>query len=505
MLTETLLQPGTTLRGSRSEYEILNLIGRGGMGAVYRVRRGSDGAIWALKEMRSQPNTPAEEVEENRRLFDQEAELMGILDHPNLPVLGDRFEYDNRPIMVMEYIPGKTLEDLIRDMNAPLLEQHALGYGIQLCRVLDYLHTRTPPIIYRDLKPPNIMVTTNDVLKLIDFGVARTFKERKAKDTVAMGSAGYAPPEQYGKGQTDARSDIYGLGATLLHLLTRRPPIPLQPPMPGSINRENPSVDEATEMVIIRAMSLERDQRYNDCREMEAALMACLDSEYIDPTAEITVPPVEPPVVVAPPPVARSPVAPPPIAPDNVIITPTPPPIAPPPPVSPPINGDYAPPAVAPPDPSTWHTPPLPPSSPPATGSNVCANCGAVNKARARFCASCGTPLSTADTTVARLLLRSPRATWEMQLVDDRPYHVGRRDPAQGHYPEIDLAEHDRGVASRHHARIERRGNGYTVTDTGSTNGTFLNNQRILAHTPHSLRTGDVVRVGEVEMEFRWV
>ncbi|MBC8075629.1 MAG: serine/threonine protein kinase, partial [Chloroflexales bacterium] len=234
------------------EYKILNLIGRGGMAAVYRAQRLSDGAIWALKEMRPPADTPPPELEENRKLFAQEADLLRTLRFPNLPVIADSFIHGDRPVLVMEFIPGQTLEDRMRDANAPLLEQQVVTYGIQLCRVLSYLHTLNPPIIFRDLKPSNVMLTPDGVLKLIDFGVARTYKARKSKDTIAMGSAGYAPPEQYGKGQTDARSDIYALGATLLHLLTNLPPVPLQTPTPGSLSRINPAVDPATEQVIIK-------------------------------------------------------------------------------------------------------------------------------------------------------------------------------------------------------------------------------------------------------------
>src|SRR5262245_19885050 len=135
------------------------------------------------------------------------------------------------------------------------------------------------------------MLTPDGVLKLIDFGVARTYKARKSKDTIAMGSAGYAPPEQYGKGQTDARSDIYALGATLLHLLTNLPPVPLQPPAPGSIHRMNPSVDSQTEQVIIKAMALDREQRFASAAELEQALLRCLDGPYVDPTARAAPPP----------------------------------------------------------------------------------------------------------------------------------------------------------------------------------------------------------------------
>jgi serine/threonine protein kinase len=447
MIVEELLKRGDTLRGNYGEYTILNLVGRGGMGVVYKVQRADDASEWALKEMRPPPNTPDDEVAENRTLFEQEADLMSRLDHPNLPVLTDRFLFEGRPVMVMEYVPGQTLEAQMQDTNAPMLKQEALQYGIQLCRVLDYLHNLKPQIIYRDLKPPNIMITPRGVLKLIDFGVARTYKARKAKDTIAMGSAGYAPPEQYGKGQTDPRSDIYALGATLLHLLTNAPPIPLQPPQAGAVRTMNPSVDEQTEQVIIKAMSLDRAQRYTDCKAMEAALRECLDAPYIDPTANVQPPPVRAqPAPAAPPPAAPVPL--------------------------------------------------------PDAGGKVCNNCGYNNKEAARFCANCGTPLTSVP--AARLRVASPRSTWEMRVDSDIPCRIGRRDPKQSHYPELDLAEHDRGIASRHHATIQRSDDFYTLTDLGSTNGTYVNGTRIASFTPQRLHPGDMIKIGEVEIEFRW-
>ncbi len=456
-MLQDLLQANTIVRGDQSHYQILNLIGRGGMGAVYRVQRTSDTSIWALKEMRLPPDTPPDEIVENRNLFAQEADLLRKLDHPNLPVIADFFENDGRPTMVMEYVPGQTLEDLLHDSNAPMLKHQAVSYGIQLCRVLHYLHTRQPPIIYRDLKPSNVILTPAGILKVIDFGVARTHKAHKAKDTIAMGSAGYAPPEQYGKGQTDARSDIYALGATLFHMLVNLPPVPLQTPQPNAIIQHNPSVDAKTEQVIIKAMMLDREKRFMSCAEMEKALLDCLGAPYVDPTAGVKPPPVKAPAMqaqtanAAP---ARVPVA-------------APPPLA---------------------------TPAQP------TGSS-CPNCGRMNKPEARFCSGCGTPLIAPPTP--RLRIFSPRGSWEMKL-DRLPCVIGRRDPRQNHYPEIDLAEHDRGIASRNHALIQRDGKLYTLIDQGSTNGTLLNGVIIPAHTPQSLRQGDRIKVGEVEMEFRW-
>ncbi len=455
------LDDNHTVRGHADSYTILNLIGRGGMGVVYRARRVSDGSIWALKEMRPAGELSAEELAETRQLFIQEAELLRSLSFPNLPVVIDLFEYEGRPTMVMEFVPGKTLEAIIREANAPMLEQQALGYGIQLCRVLHYLHTRPQPIIYRDLKPSNVILTPDGVAKLIDFGVARTHKIGKSKDTIAMGSAGYAPPEQYGKGQTDARSDIYALGATLLHLLTAMPPVPLQPPRRGEITRINRSVAPETEAIIIRAMSLERDQRFASCAELEQALHARLKAPFVDPTSRMK-----------PLPPARAPAAPPP--------------------------------ATLPPTPS--------PASPaaPTTDGIVCEQCGRLNKPQARFCAGCGSALSASAPhpvapmlKPARLIVRSPYRAWEV-ILDRSPVRIGRRDPSRAHFPELDLAEHDRGIASRLHAIIEKRGDHYVLTDQQSTNGTQINGRMIPPRVPQRLMPGDLIKIGEVEMEFRW-
>ena len=465
MVLSDLLTPNEILRGSRFEYKILSIIGRGGMGAVYRAQRLADNTVWALKEMRPLPDTPANEIEENRRLFMQEVDLLRSLDHSNLPIVADFFEHERRPVLVMEYVAGQTLESRIREANAPLLEQQVLGYGIQLAQVLHYLHSRQPPVIYRDLKPSNIILTPEGVLKLIDFGVARTYKARKSKDTVAMGSAGYAPPEQYGKGQTDARSDVYALGATLLHLLMNMPPIPLQTPAAGSIRKMNPSVDEQTEQAIIKSMALDPNARYSDMNSFEKALHGRLDAPYVDPITRATPPP---PVV----PRTTSAAAP------QSIPVPT---------IQPQIS---TPPTQA----------PVPPVQIPS-GSVPCPACGRMNKAGAKFCAGCGTPLKAPE--AARLSITSPRGAWQYKI-EKAQLRIGRRDPRQNHYPEIDLAEHDRGVASRNHAIISRDGDYYTITDLGSTNGTRVNGQLVPRQQARQLRSGDRIKVGEVELEFLW-
>lgn len=460
-MIEELLKPNEVLQGVRDRYMVLNHVASGGMGAVYRAQRLSDSTTWALKKMRVPANITTEELEDNRRLFEQETRLLSALEHVNIPVVADDFEHEGLPVMVMEFIEGQTLEDYLLNDRASLSEQQIIAYGIQLCRVLHYLHTRTPPIIYRDLKPPNIMITSMGVMKLIDFGVARTHKGQKKQDTIAMGSAGYAPPEQYGKAETDARSDIYALGATLLHLATGTPPVPLQPPRAGDIRKFVPAMKPETEKVIIKAMSLRREERFQSCDVMEQALMKCLDVPYKDPTRKEQ----------HPPPVSEKPRQP-----------------------SPGRQPQRRSPPAHPPAPA-------PPPAPEPADSVPCHHCGRMNKTGARFCSGCGMPLGGA--LVACLTVKSPRGTWEMRI-DRFPFRIGRRDPRQHHYPELDLAEHDRGVASRYHATIELKDDIYLLTDQGSTNGTMINEVRIPAHVPHPLRTGDRIRVGEVSMEFKW-
>src|SRR5947209_9676062 len=261
----------------RGRYRILRVIGGGGMGAVYKSEDSKrNGTLVAVKEMRTDIDTPGtshansdseeermREREERLQLleaFRREAQILSDLRHPNLPSVTDFFTEGGRPYLVMELIPGESLEKRIDRLHGQPMEQdEALGYGIQICRVLNFLHTQDPPIIFRDVKPANIMVMPNGQVKLIDFGIARTYKEGKRRDTMSMGTAAYAPFEQFGKGQTDARSDVYSLAATLYHLLTGKPPTPATTPI--SLRDFNPKVTPPTEKLIIRATSRDLDTR----------------------------------------------------------------------------------------------------------------------------------------------------------------------------------------------------------------------------------------------------
>jgi WD40 repeat protein len=218
----SLLAPKTLLR---QRYRLLVEIGKGGFGAVYQAEDTELGnRKVAVKEMSQRGMTPAE-VQDAANSFRNEALLLAGLTHPNLPRIYEQFSEGGRWYLVMDFIEGETLEaHLSRAPGGRLLVPEVLRLGLQLCTVLDYLHTRQPPIIFRDLKPANIMITQSGDIFLIDFGIARHFKPGQTKDTVAFGSAGYAAPEQYGKAQTTTQSDIYSLGATLHQLLSGNDP-----------------------------------------------------------------------------------------------------------------------------------------------------------------------------------------------------------------------------------------------------------------------------------------
>lgn len=216
---------GEKLRGTDgAEYLILRLIAKGGMGAVYEVGRLGDGTRWAMKEMSEMPLSRGDRAATVAK-FQEEAELLRALRHDNLPRVSDVFQFNHRHYLVMELIEGKTLGDIMDERGGPLPEHDVVEWGAQLCAVLAFLHTRNPPIIYRDLKPDNVMLdTTIGRIKLIDFGIARRFKGGKRSDTLMLGTRGYAAPEQFGKRESDARTDLFALGATMHHLLTHDNP-----------------------------------------------------------------------------------------------------------------------------------------------------------------------------------------------------------------------------------------------------------------------------------------
>ena len=264
------LPPQSVVNG---RYTILRRVGQGGMGAVYQVvDQRFPGKTWALKELADAAlGSPAERAQAVAA-FRQEATLLATLRHPNLPQVSDYFTDGGRHYLVMDFVEGETLERML-SRGAPLPEPQVLDYAIQLCGVLGYLHSRAQPLIFRDLKPGNVMITPQGQVKLIDFGIARLFKPGQQSDTIIIGTHGYAPPEQYGRGQTDARSDIYSLGVTLHHLLTGHDPL-LTPFQLPPARRVNPAVSPHVEAAILRATAHDPALRFPSAVELAQALLA---------------------------------------------------------------------------------------------------------------------------------------------------------------------------------------------------------------------------------------
>ncbi len=273
---------GTLQSGERLEgrYRIVSMVGKGGFGAVYEAtdERFQARRVVAIKELSDAQLNPAEKVTAIQN-FRREADLLVPLNHPNLPTVSDFFEEVSKAYLVMEFIQGKTLEKVQEDAAGPLDETRVMHWALQLCDVLSYLHGQPQPIIFRDMKPSNVMVTKNEQIKLIDFGIARFFKTTAHKDTTSLGSRGYAPLEQYGRGQTDYRSDIYALGATLYDMLTNTvpPDAPTRRINPTAFEKPrqlNPRISQATENIILKAMAEDPQNRFQSASAMYQEILA---------------------------------------------------------------------------------------------------------------------------------------------------------------------------------------------------------------------------------------
>jgi len=269
LLGAATLPLGAAVQG---RYAILGLVGQGGMGAVYQVSDGRlGGKIMALKELSDAAITNPQDKALAAAAFMREAQLLAHLDHPNIPQVTDFFTENVKHYLVMEFVSGETLESRLARQGGPVGEAEARDWALQLCDVLAYLHGHTPPIIFRDLKPANIMITPQGQIKLIDFGIARLFSPGKAGDTLVLGTPGYAPPEQYGKGQTDARSDIHSLGVVLHTLLTCYDPAMTPFALPP-VRQINPTVSLQMEAVIQKATQADPTHRYQSAGQMRMAL-----------------------------------------------------------------------------------------------------------------------------------------------------------------------------------------------------------------------------------------
>lgn len=258
----TGMLPAQTLINNR--YLIIRKVGGGGMGAVYKVTDTQrQGQIWAIKEMSLSASATPQDRAEAITSFENEAATLSKLSHVNLPTVQEVFrDQFQRHYMVMEFIDGRTLLEHLHDnKDKALPEDRVLGWAAQLCDVLEYLHNQSPSIIYRDMKPENVMIEqATGRLKLIDFGIVRFHKAGKAKDTVAFGTVGYAPPEQ-SAAQTDARSDIYAMAATLHHLLTGRDPKGETPWLFPRARQINSALSTKVDTALAKGLETDRSKR----------------------------------------------------------------------------------------------------------------------------------------------------------------------------------------------------------------------------------------------------
>lgn len=270
-----MLEIGSVVDG---KYKILNKIGQGGMSVVYLAMNERANKPWAIKEIRKDGVSNYEVVKQN---LIAETDILKRLNHPNLPSIIDVIDGEDTFLIVMDYIEGRPLSEALQREGAQPQDK-VIEWAKQICDVLGYLHSRKPPIIYRDMKPSNVMLRPDGNIMIIDFGTAREYKSASIADTTCLGTQGYAAPEQFGgHGQTDARTDIYCLGATLYHLLTGHNPC-LPPYEMYPIRQWNPNLSSGLEQIIQKCTQKNPNDRYQSCAELMYALEHYdeLDYEY---------------------------------------------------------------------------------------------------------------------------------------------------------------------------------------------------------------------------------
>lgn len=283
---QDILEAGALLR---ERYEVLELVGQGGMGAVYKATdRRLEGRICAIKEIFLALSAPqqASDLEQMSEQFRTEASILARLDHPNLPKVSDYFSIENREYLVMDYVSGRDLQDIIREAQRRsefLKEEQVLGWAMQLLDALEYLHNQDPPVLHRDIKPANIKVTPHGIVKLVDFGLVKVLQPDDSRTVTVVqgrGTVAYTPLEQYGSdnGTTDTRSDIYSFGATLYHLLAGETPVDakerfLRPGCLVPLRQINSDVSPRVERTIFQALSMHPNERPASARDMREMLI----------------------------------------------------------------------------------------------------------------------------------------------------------------------------------------------------------------------------------------
>lgn len=269
-----MLQTGEVINGI---YEIISVIDKGGMSIVYLAMNRRANKQWAIKEVRKTGDKKLDVVRQNLIV---EIDMLKKLNHPNLPSIIDVIDRDDTFLIVMDYIQGISLQKKLKNEGAQPQES-VVRWGIQICDVMQYLHSQNPPIIYRDMKPANVMLKPDGNITVIDFGTAREFKVESTEDTTCLGTKGYAAPEQYRGSkhhQTDERTDIYNLGVTLYHLLTNKhpnePPYVLKP-----ITEWNSNLSTGLEKIIIKCTKEDPAERYQSCAELMYDLQHYRDND----------------------------------------------------------------------------------------------------------------------------------------------------------------------------------------------------------------------------------
>lgn len=445
------LDPNTVLN---SRYEIVRRIGGGGMGAVYLAKdRNLGDAPRAVKEMVESHLDPAQH-EKAIGDFKRESLLLTSLEHPCIPTIYDYFydESASRFYLVMKYISGGDLASRMRAAPGGKLDEKTVtDWGMQVADVLEYLHSRPKAIIYRDLKPANLMIDGNTGrVMLIDFGIARWVTQHE-KGVTAVGTMGYAPPELF-SGRVEPASDVYSLGATMFHLLTGSDPQdnPLlifdfsKNPRPRQIA---PSISSEMEQILMRAVEYKTEDRFRTAGEMRNELAMHLE-KLISGRVSYGIP-------------------------------------------SPQLGGETV-----------------------QVQTVYCGFCGGRIAADDVFCAHCGARQPLAGVGASAMLHASrPTAklvvsgTTELDasfILQKDSNLLGRTDPHSNIFPEIDLSRFDPETkVSRRHARIWLEGETFLVEDLGSVNGTVINDSvRLAPRQPRVLDSGDKLRVGETTLHF---
>ncbi len=279
-----MLETGTIVH---DRYKIVGAIGQGGQAAVYEAEDVRlQGRRWAIKEIRLDPQADAETRRQAEEQFQREASILARLDHPTLPKVSDYFSKEDHDYLVMDFVPGPNLKEIMDEARRGgrlLPESQVLSWAAQICDALAYLHAQDPPILHRDIKPANIKLTPDGRIKLVDFGLVKLMAHDDSRTITLIqgrGTAAYTPLEQYGgdTGHTDARSDIYSLGATLYHLLTNQPPPDakqrfLRPDSLAPPRALNPDISPRTETALLDAIAIHPGDRPASIVEWRDALM----------------------------------------------------------------------------------------------------------------------------------------------------------------------------------------------------------------------------------------